>query len=509
MSLDTGPEGSSAPPTEAASDSVAPQHLGIALLVIATTQLMVVLDGTIMNIALPSIQEDLDVSVANLSWVVNAYALAFGGLLLLGGRAGDLFGRRRVLRVGISVFTLASLLGGLSNSFEMLLAARVLQGVGAAIAAPTALSLIATTFPEGKPRNRAMGVYAAMAGVGSTTGMLLGGILTDVDWRWVLYINVPVGVAVLAGTRVLVDGARRQGRLDLPGAITGTTGLVSLVYAITRGGEDGWTDTLTVGAFALAVVLLVTFLVIQNRVANPMLPLRLLRDRSRAGAYVTTLCAAAGMFSAFYFMTLYTQRILGYSPLETGLSYLPFSIGMSLMAAVASKASAHVAPRLLAGPGLLLAAVGMYLFSTLDTDSSYVTHLMPAMFVTALGLGLTFLPMMLGAVRGVTQRDAGIASALFNTAHQIGGALGLAVLSTLCTLATDDRMEHANEAFFKGVKTHDSGLVHRASEALTHGYTTAFAVSAVLFLAGMVVALTVITMGKQKSDREQDPAAAA
>ncbi|MGW6401312.1 MFS transporter [Streptomyces sp. NPDC055134] len=485
----------SAPPGEAPRG----RHLGLALVVIAAAQLMVVLDGTITNIALPSIQTDLDVSASNLAWIVNAYALAFGGLLLLGGRAGDLFGRRRMFRIGIAVFTLASVLGGLAPNEELLIGARILQGIGASIAAPTALSLIATNFPEGKPRNRAMGVYAAMAGLGSTVGLLLGGVLTDyLDWRWVFFVNIPIGVAVLAGTRVLAEGQRNTGRLDVPGAITGTGGLISLVYAITRGGQNGWTDTLTLVFFGVAVVLLALFLVLQMRTTHPMLPLRLFKDRNRAGSYATMLFLGAGMFATFYFLTLYMQQILGYSPVRTGFAYLPFSFGMGMAAGISSKLVARLAPRQIAGPGLVIGAVGMFWFSTLEPGSSYVTHLMPAMFVTALGLGMSFVPMTLGAVSGVRDQDSGIASALLNTAQQVGGALGLAVLTTISTSAANDRLPEAADTFYRAVAMHDFATVAKAGEALTHGYARAFTVAGFLFVVGLLITLFAINAKKQE-----------
>ncbi|MEW1722884.1 MFS transporter [Streptomyces sp. NPDC093109] len=493
----------SAPPGEAPRG----RHLGLALVVIAAAQLMVVLDGTITNIALPSIQSDLDVSASNLAWIVNAYALAFGGLLLLGGRAGDLFGRRRMFRVGIVVFTLASVLGGLAPNQELLIGARILQGVGASIAAPTALSLIATNFPEGKPRNKAMGVYAAMAGLGSTVGLLLGGVLTDyLDWRWVFFVNIPIGLAVLAGTKVLAEGQRNTGRLDVPGAITGTGGLISLVYAITRGGQDGWTDTLTLVFFGLAVVLLALFLVLQARSSHPMMPPRLFKDRNRAGSYATMLFLGAGMFATFYFLTLYMQQILGYSPVRTGFAYLPFSFGMGMAAGISSKLVARLAPRQIAGPGLVLGAAGMFWFSTLEPGSSYATHLMPAMFVTALGLGMSFVPMTLGAVSGVRDQDSGIASALLNTAQQVGGALGLAVLTTISTSAANDRLPEAAGAFYRAVAIQDFATVAKAGEALTHGYTTAFTVAGSLFAGGLLITLFAVNAKKQDHG-ESTPAA--
>ncbi|WSI43208.1 MFS transporter [Streptomyces sp. NBC_01340] len=482
------------------------RHLGLALFVIAAAQLMVVLDATITNIALPAIQTDLGMSDANLAWVVNSYALAFGGLLLLGGKAGDLFGRRKMFQVGIAVFTLASLLGGLAPNEGLLIGARILQGVGAALAAPSALALITTTFPAGRSRNTAMGVYAAMGGVGATVGLLLGGALTDVlDWRWVFFVNIPIGLAVLAGTRTLVEAERHPGRLDVPGAITGTGGLIAVVYGITRGGEHGWTDGLTLASFAAAAVLLVAFLFLQGRTADPMMPLRLFKDRTRSGSYATMLFIGAGMFATFYFLTLYMQLILGYSPIRTGFAYLPFSFGMATAAGISSKLVARLAPRLIAGPGLLVAAVGMFWFATLEPDSSYAAHLMPAMFVTALGLGMSFVPMTLGAVSGVSHQDTGVASALLNTAQQIGGALGLAVLSTISTSAADDKLPEAAGSLYRGLATKDFALVAKAGDALTHGYTMAFVAAAAMFLAGLLVTAFAIDAGKQQHSEGASP----
>ncbi|MET7358828.1 MFS transporter [Streptomyces sp. NPDC005562] len=503
MSADSTAVAPSAPVDSLGAPAGAPpggRRLGLALFVIAAAQLMVVLDGTITNIALPSIQTALHVSDANLAWIVNSYALAFGGLLLLGGRAGDLFGRRRMFQVGIALFTLASLLGGLAPNEGLLIGARILQGVGAAVAAPSALSLIATTFPEGKPRNKAMGVYAAMAGIGATVGLLLGGVLTDaLDWRWVFFVNIPIGLAVLAGTRTLVEAERHQGRLDVPGTISGTGGLLALVYGITRGGEHGWTDGPALSCFAVAAVLLSAFLFIQARTAHPMMPLRLFRDRNRSGSYATMLFIGAGMIATFYFLTLYMQLILGYSAVKTGFANLPFSLGMGVAAALSAKLVTRLAPRAIAGPGLLVAAAGMFWFATLTPDSSYTGHLMPAMFVTALGLGMGFVPMTLGAVSGVDHQETGIASALLNTAQQIGGALGLAVLATISTSAADDRLPDAAASLYRGAATGDHALVAKAADALTHGYTLAFVGAGVMFLAGLLVTGLAITAGKQEA----------
>ncbi|MEO3781956.1 MFS transporter [Actinocorallia sp. B10E7] len=480
-------------------EAPSPPHAALALVVIAAAQLMVALDSTITNIALPSIQTDLGMSASGLAWVVNSYALAFGGLLLLGGRSGDIFGRRRMFRIGLAVFTIASLLGGLAQNDMQLIAARILQGVGAAISAPTALSLITVNFPEGKPRNKAMGVYAAMSGMGSIIGLLLGGSLTNyLDWRWVMFINVPIGLVVLAGTKVLAEGERSTGGLDIPGAITGTGGLLAFVYGITRGGDEGWTDTSTLASFGVAFVLLAVFLLVQSRTTHPMMPLRLFADRNRAGSYATMMCIGAGMFATFYFLTLYMQQIHGYGPLKTGLSYLPFSVGVGLATGVGSKLLTRVPPRAIAGPGLVIGACGMFWFSTLEPGSGYFTQVVPAMFLTSVGLGSGFLPMALGAVSGIRDQEAGIASALLNTSQQIGGALGLATLSTVAVTAADDRLPHASETFFKAAAQGDLPLLRKAADALTHGYTTGFLVASLFFMAGFVITVTAINAPRQE-----------
>ncbi|MFI6700221.1 MFS transporter [Streptomyces sp. NPDC050509] len=496
MPIDSAPVVGSSPP----ETSTGGRHLGLALIVIASAQLMLILDGTITNIALPSIQTDLGVSDANLAWIVNAYALAFGGLLLLGGRAGDLFGRRRMFQAGIAFFTLASLLGGLAPNEELLIGARVLQGIGAALAAPSALALITTTFPEGKPRNTAMGVYAAMAGIGSTVGLLLGGVLTEaLDWRCVFFVNIPIGIAILAGTRLLVEAERHPGRLDIPGAITGTGGLLALVYAITRGGEHGWGNGITLASFAASAVLLAVFLFVQSRSDDPMMPLSLFRDRNRSGSYVTMLFIGAGMIAMFYFLTLYMQLVLGYDAVSTGLAYLPFSIGMGVAAALSSKLIARFAPRTIAGPGLVVAAAGMFWFATLEPHSSYAGHLMPAMCVTALGLGMCFVPMTLGAVSGVKHQETGIAAALLNTAQQVGTALGLAVLATISTSAANNKLSDAAQSLYRGQGARDTALIEKASSALTHGYTMAFAAAGVMFIAALLVTAMAVNARRQQN----------
>ena len=467
--------------------------LGLSLIVIATEQLMLVLDDSVANIALPSIQRDLAVPASALPWVINAYVLAFGALLLFGGRVGDLFGRRRVLRIGLVVFAVASMLGGLAPSGELLVAARGLQGVGAALVAPNVLALIATTFPVGKPRNSAMAVYAAMSAVGIAGGVLLGGVLTGMlSWRWVFLINVPIVLAVLAGTRALVEGRRNTGRLDAPGAITGTGAMFALAYGITRGGEHGWGDAVTLGAFVVATALAALFLWLQTRGEQPMLPLGLLHDRNRSGSYATVLFIGAGLMATFYLLALYMQQVLRFDPVMAGVAALPVAVGIVLSSGISSKLVERLAPRAVAVPGLLVAASGMYWLSTLTAGSSYAGHVLPALFVTYFGLGMGFMPMTLTAVHGVAEDRAGVASALLNTAQQIGAALGVAALSTVSTTAADRRMPEAARALQESLVAGDRGAVATASEALTHGYTTGFLAGAGMMLAAAVVAIAAV-----------------
>jgi EmrB/QacA subfamily drug resistance transporter len=494
------------PPT-ARTGSDTGRRLGLALLVIATAQLMLVLDDTVANVALPSIQIDLSLTTSALPWVINAYVLTFGGLLLFGGRLGDLHGRRRILRVGLAVFTVASLLGGLAPNGELLIAARTLQGIGAALAAPNALALIATTFPAGKPRNKAMAVYGAMSALGIIGGVLLGGLLTGArSWRWVLLVNIPIGVAVLVGTRTLTDDQRHAGRLDTLGAVTGTGGVMALAYGFTRSGEHGWTNPLTLAAFTAAAVLLVLFVVLQARNEHPLLPLRLLEDRNRAGSYAAVLFIGAGLMGTFYLATLFMQQVLRYGPLRAGLAALPFGVGIVLASGVASKLAERLSPRAIAVPGLLLAAAGMFWLSTLHAASGYWTHLMVPVFLASAGLGLAFVPMTLTVVHDVDPQETGVASALLNTAQQVGAALGLAVLTTVSTSAAATTLPDASQALYRAVAADDRPLVERAGEALAHGYGTGFLVAACLLVLAATVTGFAVTVGPRQ--RQDEPATA-
>jgi EmrB/QacA subfamily drug resistance transporter len=459
-------------------------RLGLALVVIAAAQLMLVLDTTIMNVALPSIQKALHLPPSDLNWVISAYALAFGGLLLAGGRAGDLFGRRRVFRTGLVVFTLASLAGGLAPTSAVLIGARLLQGAGAAIAAPTALSLLATTFPAGPARNRALGVYGAMGGLGSVVGLLLGGALTEyLGWRWVLFVNIPIAVVVLAGTAVLARGGRDRGRPDLPGAITATAGLGSLIYAINHASTSGWTGGVTIAFLAAAAVLLAAFLLIQRGSPAAMLPPRVLRDRDRAGANLVMFLMGAGMFAMFYFLTLYLQVVKGYSAMRTGLAYLPFTIGIGVAAGgIGPRLLARASVRSVTVVGLVLAVIGLAWLSVLTPGSGYFAVLLPAMLIGGLGSGLAFVTATITGMRGVAEQDTGIASGLINTSQQIGGALGLAALAAIASAVTKTRLP---------------GTAPLA--ALTHGYAAGFVAGGVLYLAALITAALTLGAGRNRA----------
>lgn len=465
-------------PAAPAKDGGPPRHLGLALVVIATTQLMLVLDATIVSVALPKIQGSLHLLTADLNWVLTAYSLTFGGLLLVGGRAGDLFGRKRLFRAGLLVFTAASLLGGLADSSGVLITGRVLQGVGAAIAAPNALSLLATTFPAGPARNKALGVYGAMGGLGSVVGLLLGGALTEyLSWRWVMFVNVPIAVLVLIGAGVLREGSREHGRLDLPGAVTATLSAGAAVYGINRGNDSGWSDAGTIVCLVLAVVLLGVFVLVQRRSSAPMIPPLLLRDRARTGAVLVMLTMGAGMAGTFFFLTLYMQLVKGYSPMTTGVYYLPFAIAIGLGAgAIGPQMLARTSERTVVLAGMLIGAVGTAWFGLLTSHGNPFVALLPAQVVAGIGLGLAFVTVTVLSVRGVDPQDTGIASGLVNTSQQIGSAIGLAALAAACLAATRS-YQHS----------------HTPLDALTHGYDIGFLVAAGIYLVGLVIAA--VTLG--------------
>jgi EmrB/QacA subfamily drug resistance transporter len=410
---------------------------GVVLVLICFAQFMVVLDATIVNVALPSIQKDLNLSEGNLQWIVNAYTLVFGGFLLLGGRAGDLLGRKRLFLIGIVIFTGASLLDGLANSEGMLIGARALQGLGAALVSPAALSIIATTFKEGAERAKALGVWAAIAIGGSAIGLVLGGVLTQYfSWPWIFFVNVPVGIATFLFSARLIPESRdehAEQNYDVAGAVTVTGGLMALVYAIVDAQDAGWGSTKTLGFFTLAAALLVAFVLIELRTKAPLVRLSIFRTRSLLTANIAMFLAMSGMFAMFFFNTLYIQRVLGYGPLEAGVAFLPFSAGIMISAGIASQFAPRLGVRPVAAAGFILSAAGLVLLTQLPVDGSYVTNVLPAIALSSLGMGAVFMPLTLIATTGLEDADQGLASGLFNTSQQIGGALGLAVLSTLAT----------------------------------------------------------------------------
>ncbi|HEX5090626.1 MAG TPA: MFS transporter [Nocardioides sp.] len=449
----------------------APSHATWALVLICVAQLMVVLDSTIANIALPYIGKDLDIDSTNLSWIVTGYALAFGGFLLLGGRLGDLYGRRRVFMAGVTLFAVASAIGGLAQNEAMLLGSRGLQGLGAAMASPTALALITTTFPAGPLRNRAFSVFAMMSGVGAAIGLILGGWLTGIDpnwgWRLTFLINVPIGLAAAYfAPRLLPDSEHHAGELDIPGAVIGTFGLLALVFGITRTGTldaagqpHGWGDPLAIAGMVLGVVSLASFVLLEMRTKHPILPLSIFANRTRATAFVAMMITPAAMFAMFFFLSLYVQNVMGYSPLQAGFAFLPFCFGMVFGATLASKLLSMVDPRWIAGTGTLLGGFSLYMFSRLDAATgandvlnaatggdnlghtvTYWTDLAPWITLMSFAMGLTFVTMMMAAVHHVRQQDAGAGSGVLNTMQQVGGALGLAILSTVAAHFTTSHM---------------------------------------------------------------------
>ena len=458
----------------------------IVLVLVCIAQFMVILDATIVNVALPSIQTDLDMSDANLQWIVNAYALLFGGFLLLGGRAGDLIGRKRVFLAGVVVFTLASLVCGLAQNDTWLILARGVQGLGAALVSPAALSILTTTFKEGRERTRAMGVWAAIAVGGGAVGLLLGGILTDaLSWPWIFFVNVPVGVvAFVLSLRLVPESKDEEAHRssDLAGAVTVTGGLIALVYGIVRSSQAGWGSVEVIGFMVLAAVLLVAFVVIEQRSAEPLVRLSIFAVRTVRGANVAMFLVACGLFAMFFFNTLYLQRVLGYSALEAGLAFLPFTAGIIIGAGLSQALLPRLGAREVPLLGLMLAIAGLLLFLRLTPDGDYLTDLLPGIMLASIGMGLVFVPVTLIATSGIPDGDAGLASGLFNTSQQIGGALGLAVLSTIATSKTTGVIEE---------------LGRRPSEAdtasaLVDGFHLAWLGSAVLLAAGAVLLLVLL-----------------
>ncbi|MFE7649926.1 MFS transporter [Streptomyces phaeoluteigriseus] len=485
-------------------------HPGIALTVIAACQLMVVLDATIVNIALPHIQDALAFSTTDLTWVVSAYTLTFGGLLLLGARAGDILGRRRVFMAGILLFTFASLLGGLAQEPWQLLAARALQGVGGAIASPTSLALITTTFPEGPERNRAFGVFAAVSAGGGAIGLLAGGMLTEwLDWRWVLFVNVPIGllIAVLAPLYI-GESERHPGRFDLAGALTSTVGMASLVYGFIRAAEEGWRDEVTLAAFGIALVLLVAFVFTEMRAKEPITPLKMFADRNRSGTYVIMLSLAAAMFGMFFYIVLFVQNVLGYSPIKAGLAFLPVTVAIAFGAGLSQRFLPVLGPKPFMLGGSSLVVVGLVWQTFITPDSSYVGGVLGPMVVFAFGMGLNFVTATVTAVSGVSQHEAGAASGLLNAMQQVGGSIGLALLTTVFGSASTSEAEKQvpkflaegsaeQKAEFAATQQLPAPWGH---EVLAHGISTAFIPAAAMALLAVVISVLVIRV--RKSDLE-------
>jgi EmrB/QacA subfamily drug resistance transporter len=467
----------------------------IALILLCAAQFVVVLDASIVNVALPSIGRALHFSEQNLQWVVNAYVLVFGGFLLLGGRMADLLGRRRVFMSGLVLFALASLAGGLAPSEGFLIAARAVQGLGGAILSPAALSIVTTTFREGSERNRALGIWGAVAGSGGAAGVLLGGVLTDsLGWEWVFFVNTPIAIAAALLAPRLIDESRDEvsvRRFDAAGALTVTAGLSLLVYAMVDATNVGWGSARTIVLLAVSLVLLATFVVWELRAPAPLVPFKIFRDRNRTGANLTGLLIGASLFSMFFFVSLYMQQVLGYSPLKAGFSYLPLAVTIILSAGVASQLVTRFGFKPVLVAGMALVAAGLLMFAGVSVHGSYASDVLPASLVAAAGLGFSFVPVTIAAVAGVRDDDAGLASGLINTAQQVGGALGLAVLSTIAISRTGDFAPGPHGA--------------PTPSALTEGFHSAFTAGAGFAILGIVLAL-VLVQGRPRPEKvEAEP----
>jgi EmrB/QacA subfamily drug resistance transporter len=462
------------------------------LAICCAAQFMVVLDVAIVNVALPQMRHDLGLSVTGQQWVVNAYTLTFAGLLMLGGRAGDLFGRRRVFLIGLSLFTLCSLIGGLAQTGPWLIAARAAQGVGGAILAPSTLSLLTVRFFEPAERRRALGAWSATAASGAAIGVLAGGVLTDLlNWRWVLFVNVPIGIALLVGawlalTESRLDGAHRS--LDLPGALTMTAGLSILVYGIVSTDNHSWGSAQTVTTLAVGGILLLAFLFIESRAAQPVVPLSIFKMKTLSAANGIAVTVGAALFGMYFFLSLYLQQINGYSPLKAGLAFLPAGLATMGGALIAARLVARIGARRQLVIGLLLAAAGLAWISSVTAHAGYFAHVFGPVLLVGVGLGLSFVPMTMAATTGVPPQEAGLASGLVNTSRQVGGAVGLAVMATVATGAARGHLANAS-----------AHLV-----ALTNGYDRAFAMAAAALVVGAGLAL--LLPGRVRTAREPDKA---
>src|SRR3954447_14955757 len=478
------------------SDSVAQPtarfNEGAVLAVVAIAQFMVILDATIVNVALPTIKADVGFSEQSLSWVLNAYTLMFGGFLLLGGRLADRLGRRRLFVAGVAVFSGASLLCGISQSEGTLLVARGLQGLGGAMVSPAALSIILTTFAEGPERNRALAVWGAIAGAGGAVGLLLGGVIVELlSWRWVFFINVPIGAAVLALAPRIVPESRaetgRSGGYDAEGAVAITLGTIALVFTLIKADTWGWTSARTLAGFAVAAVLIAAFIQIERRHRDPLVPLRIFSNRSLAASDATFLLVAAALVGVFFFCTLYLQQVLGYSALKTGVAYLPLSLTLIGASALASRLVDRFTPKPVLVTGLLVTTEGFALLTRVTGHDDYASHVLPAMLVLGPGLGLSFVPVTIAATNGVASGDSGLASGLLNTTQQVGGSLGLAILSSVSTSRVTSAL-HGGSAL---------------PTALTHGFKGAFIVAGILCAIGAVLAVVLLPGRRREAEDEQ------
>jgi EmrB/QacA subfamily drug resistance transporter len=453
---------------------------GLALIILLCAQLMVILDATVVNIALPQIQHGLHFSATSLSWVMNGYTLTFGGLLLLGGRAGDILGRRRMFMIGVALFTLASLAGGLANSAGLLLAARAVQGVGGAMASPAVLALIIGSFSEGRERTRALAIYTAVLTGGASLGLVLGGVITEwLSWRWVLFINVPIGLfALVAAPRFVTETPRQPGRFDLAGALTSTLGMASLVYAFIRAASSGWGDSVAIGSFAAAAVLLVLFVLNESRARQPITPLRLFADPSRSGSYIARLLLVAGMMGMFFFLTQFLQDILGFSPLRAGIAFLPMTVMVFSVSRAAPRLMASVGPKLLMMAGLVPVIVALAWLSRVSADTSYWTGVFVPMLLLGAGMGTVFVPLTTASLTGVAPEDSGAASSMVNVMQQVGGAVGLAVLVAVYGTSYRDAARHPLAG---------ATPLAQAHHLQAHATATAFLLAAIFDVVSLIV----------------------
>jgi EmrB/QacA subfamily drug resistance transporter len=462
------------------------------LAIVAVAQFMVILDASIVNVALPTIKRDVGFSEQSLSWILNAYTLIFGGFLLLGGRAADRLGRRRLFMAGIALFAAASLVCGVSQSEGELLIARGFQGLGGAMVSPAALSIILTTFAEGPERNRALSVWGAIAGAGGAVGLLLGGVLVQLlSWRWVFFVNVPIGVVVLALAPRIIPESRSEsvakGGYDVGGAVSITLGTIALVFTLIKANSWGWTSGRTIAGFVVSAVLIAAFVVIERRHEDPLVPLRIFSNRSLSAADTTLLVVVAALFGMFFFLTLYLQQVLGFSALKTGVAYLPLSLTLIAASGVASRFVDRFTPRPILVAGLLISTGGFIFLTSVSGHGDYASHVVPAMIILGIGMGMSFVPVTIAGTSGVAARDSGLASGLLNTTQQVGGSLGLAILTSVATSRTTSALH--------------TGLALPA--ALTHGFKGAFIVGAVLCAMGAVSTIVLLPGRRRESADEQ------